>query len=239
MGKTMANREVADLVLYDYTTGVPFLNIDYANVTTNEHTATSVYAKGGKGGANRVRFDGERTSTLKITTQVIDFDLMAMLAGAEVASGVNVFKRETLAADADGKITLSDTPVSGSIYVFAEADDCGAAIEFTAASGVLTLTGGEEDAQYIAYYQAESVTGSKKIEFKSNQFPKAYKLVGETRFKHAVSEAFVPFQIVAYKAQPQSGFSMSFSNTGDPSSFEITFDLLADKDGNILDYILL
>ena len=55
MGKTMANREVADIILYDYATGKPFLNIDYANMTTNEHTATSVYAKGGKGAPNRIR----------------------------------------------------------------------------------------------------------------------------------------------------------------------------------------
>lgn len=34
----MANREVADLIFVDYATKKPFLNLDFANVTTTELT---------------------------------------------------------------------------------------------------------------------------------------------------------------------------------------------------------
>ena len=37
----MANREVVDLVLVDYATKAPFLNLDFANVSSTEMTAVS------------------------------------------------------------------------------------------------------------------------------------------------------------------------------------------------------
>ena len=38
MGNTFANREVCDLIFEDYATKTPFLNMDYANVSTTEIT---------------------------------------------------------------------------------------------------------------------------------------------------------------------------------------------------------
>ena len=52
MGNTFANREVCDLIFEDYATKTPFLNMDYANVSTTEITGESVFAYGGKGHQN-------------------------------------------------------------------------------------------------------------------------------------------------------------------------------------------
>lgn len=68
MNPNMANREVMNLVLLDYKTKVPFMKIDFANVSTTNFQANRVYAKGGWGAPNRVGFDGERTGTLQIDT---------------------------------------------------------------------------------------------------------------------------------------------------------------------------
>ena len=38
----MANREVCDLIFVDYSTKKPFLNLDFANVTTTELTGETV-----------------------------------------------------------------------------------------------------------------------------------------------------------------------------------------------------
>ena len=45
------------------------------------------------------------------------------------------------------------------------------------------------------------------------------------------------FRMVCYKALPQSNFELSFANQGDPVSFTITFDLEADGDKNLIDFI--
>lgn len=56
MGNTFTNREVCDLIFEDYTTKTPFLNMDYANVSTTEITGETVFAYGGKGHPKRVAF---------------------------------------------------------------------------------------------------------------------------------------------------------------------------------------
>ena len=45
----MSNREVADFTLVDCKTKQPWLNVDFANVTTTEMAATRVLAKRGRG----------------------------------------------------------------------------------------------------------------------------------------------------------------------------------------------
>src|SRR5690606_1395943 len=101
--------------------------IDYALTSTNEHSAETVYATGGKGNPRRLAFDGNRQSTLTISTQVIDFRLISLLAGAEVEKGVtNVFKREVLTAIDDAgsvKITLSKPFIANTVTVFPLSSD--------------------------------------------------------------------------------------------------------------------
>ena len=46
---TMANREVCDLIFVDYSTRLPFLNLDFANTSSTELTGETVFAYGGKG----------------------------------------------------------------------------------------------------------------------------------------------------------------------------------------------
>ena len=49
----------------------------------------------------------------------------------------------------------------------------------------------------------------------------------------------LPYKLIAYKVAPQSNLTLSFSNTGDPGTVNITCDLLADGDDNILDLVLI
>lgn len=46
-----------------------------------------------------------------------------------------------------------------------------------------------------------------------------------------------PFIITAYKASIQRDFELSFSSEGDPASVSLTFDLMEDKKGNVLDIL--
>lgn len=47
---------------------------------------------------NRVGFDGERTGTLQIDTQIMPVKLFALLSGKEIAKTATVLKREELTA---------------------------------------------------------------------------------------------------------------------------------------------
>jgi len=235
---TYGLREVADLTFFDLTTNKPFLYMDYALTSTNEHSADTTYATGGKGNPRRLAFDGNRQSTLTISTQIIDFRLISLLAGAEVEKGAtNVFKREVLTAvdDTDTvKITLSETPVTGTVTVFSLSSDAVAGEEedIIVTGSDVTITAGIAGTQYVAYYQFESDSNAEKISFKARNFPKYCRIVGDTLIKNEATGENEPFQMIAHKAKPQANFTLTMASEGDPITLELTFDLFASSENN-------
>ena len=242
---TYGLREVADLTFFDLTTNKPFLYIDYALTSTNEHSAETVYATGGKGNPRRLAFDGNRQSTLTISTQVIDFRLISLLAGAEVEKGVaNVFKREVLTAIDDAgsvKITLSKPPIANTVTIFPLSSDAiaGEEEEITVMDNDITITNGTAGTQYVAYYQFESDSNAEKISFKAKNFPKYCRIVGDTLIKNEATGENEPFQMIAHKAKPQANFTLTMASEGDPTTLELTFDLFADAsaDDEFISYV--
>lgn len=236
----MANREVCDLIFVDYATKKPFLNLDFANVTTTELTGESVFAYGGKGHPKRVQFSGERGGTITIETQIQTVKLWQLITGGEVTKTAKFVTRiETVVDTAGTEITLVDTPVAGTVVVYADGDDCGTELECTVADKVITLTtaltGGDK---VIVYYMKEVTEGVQRINIKSTSFPKNFIVYGDTIMKTEDDE-ILPYKLTAYKVAPQSNMSLSFSNTGDPGSLSITCDLMVDGDDNMLDLILI
>lgn len=234
MNPNMANREVMNVVLLDYKSKVPFLNIDFANVSTTNFTANRVYAKGGWGAPNRVGFDGERTGTLQIDTQIMPVKLFALLSGKEISKMATILKREELTA-ADGGITLSETPKEGTIQVFNADDDCGTPISgASAAATKVTGEGIEDGNNYVVYYFAEKASGVQSVRFDASTFPRAFEIHGEMPFKTEDDED-VMCDLTYFKAQPQATFNLAFQNTGDPTTVSLVFDCYANQDGDIYD----
>lgn len=237
MGNTFANREVCDLIFEDYATKKPFLNMDYANVSTTEITGETVFAYGGKGHPKRVAFSGERGGTLTIETQIQSFALYQLLTGGDVSSTAKFMAREELTV-ADGAVTLTDTPSTGAtVNVFAADDDCGTAKTVTVSAKVVTITGATDGDKVIAYYVKDITTGVQKISIKGSSFPKAFTVYGDTVMKSENDEV-LPYKFIAYKAAPQSNMSLGMSNNGDPATVTITCDLLVNESNEMLDLIL-
>lgn len=231
----MANREVADLIFYDYKTKKPFLNLDYANVVTNELTGETVYGYGGKGHPKRISFAGERGGTITIETQIQTVKLWELITGGEVTKSANFVAREELTV-ADGKVTLGATPVEGTVVAYAAGDDCGTELEITATGTEVTITGTTGDV--IVYYMKELTEGVTRINIKSTSFPKNFIVYGDTIMKTEDDE-ILPYKIIGYKCSCQPNLSLSYSNTGDPATISLVADLMADADDNILDLILI
>lgn len=231
----MANREVADLIFCDYKTKKPFLNLDYANVTTTELTGETVFAYGGKGHPKRIGFSGEKGGTLTIETQIQSAQLWALITGGDVTSTAKFIAREELPV-ADGKVTLSDTPVAGTVVAYAAGDDCGTELTATATGTSVSITGATGNV--IVYYMKELTAGVTRISVKATSFPKNFTVYGDTIMKTEDDE-ILPYKFVAYKCCPQSNMSLSHSNNGDLASLTITCDLLCTKDEELLDLILI
>lgn len=231
----MANREVCDLIFYDFKTKKPFLNLDFANVTTTELTGETVFAFGGRGHAKRISFSGEKGGTISIETQIQTVKLWELLTGGEVTKSAKFVAREELTV-ADGKVTLGDTPVEGTVVAYASGDDCGAELSVTVTGTEVTVTGATGD--IIVYYMKELTEGVTRINIKSTSFPKNFVIYGDTIMKTEDDEV-LPYKLIGYKCAVQSNMSLSYSNTGDPSTVTISADLMADADDNMLDLILI
>lgn len=120
-----ANREVADLMLVDYSTKKLFLNVDWANVTSTSFEGDRVFATGGQGAPNRVQFDGSRTGTLTIEAQVYPVKVFQMLSGNDLSTTANFLKREKVTCTEAGKLTISTAAGTTAIQVFKADDDLG------------------------------------------------------------------------------------------------------------------
>lgn len=238
--KNMANREVCDLIFVDYSTKKPFLNLDFANVTTTELTGENTYAYGGKGHPKRVSFSGEKGGTLTIETQIQTVKLWQLVTGGEVSKTAKFMGREelTVSGDTATTVTLSAIPVTGSVVAFNVDDDCGTPLTTTVSDKTVTITAAKTGDKVIVYYMKELTDKVERINIKSTTFPKNFIVYGDTIMKTEDDEV-LPYHLVAYKVAPQSNISLSYSNNGDPASITITCDMMADQDDNILDLILI
>lgn len=234
MNPNFANREVVDLDFITLETGVPYMFMDYALASTTGLSASRVYAKGGQGAPKRIAFDGEREGTLKIDTQIETMKLYSMILGGAIDTTYIKVVKETLTSTDPGKlITLTKTPVSGSITVYAATDDFGTPVTISANGAAVTVP--DAATKYTAHYLM-STTDSKvhHIKVSDTTFPKAFVIYGLTTIKTEDDEE-LPMYLTYFKAQPQSTVEFTTSSTGDPPTLSITFDLLADENGDIYD----
>lgn len=238
--QTMANREVCDLIFVDYSTKKPFLNLDFANVTTTELTGESTFAYGGKGHPKRIQFAGEKGGTLTIETQIQTVKLWQLITGGEISNSAQFVTRvETTVDNAGTAITLLDAPLAGSVAVYAADDDCGTELACTTADKTITLDNAlTSNEKVIVYYMKEIKDGVQRINVKSTSFPKNFIVYGDTVMK-TENDEILPFKMTAYKCAPQSNMSLSFTNNGDVGAITITADLMADDDDNVLDLVLI
>lgn len=239
---TFANREVCDLIFLEYNSKKPFLNLDFANTTTTEITGEPVYAYGGQGHPKRVVFHGDRGGTISFETQIRTAKLYSLITGGDIDNTAKFLKREVVTCTTAKQLIIKEVPVAGSVNVFAEDDDCGVALKVTVATGSgadgKTITAEDATAgnKYIVYYIVALTEKVHKISIKASTFPKSFIVYGST-YEKTEDDQIIPYKMVAYKCSPQTQFSMSCANTGDPATLTITCDLMADDDDNVLDLI--
>lgn len=230
-----ANRDVCDLIIQDFLTGKEIEYFPYANTTATEVTGDAVYAYGGQGHPKRATFNGDKGGVFTMDTQVQTAKLYSIMSGANIIKTANWLQREELVAGAGGTLTLSKTPIDETVNVYSVSDDCGTTLETSVSGTSVSGSGITEGNTYIAYYQVQ-LTDVQNVSIKSNTFPKAVKIYADTWDK-GIDDEILAKKLIIYKAQPQNNFSISNSNSGDPATLSLKFDLMADGKNNFLDII--
>lgn len=232
-----ANRQCCDLDIRDYKTKTPWMYADFCNTTTMGFSSDAVYAM--KKGARCIKFDNPLEGTIAMTFQVHPFRVYAMLSDGEIETSAVITRKETVKAITAGSLTLTNTPVAGTVFIYDVDDFGGKAIEGTVVDKVFTATTDTDIAAGTSYaigYLELKSDGVKKVSFNNKKIPKDFHIQMSTLDKNEQGE-LVPMRITAYKASPQRSLDLSFSSEGDPAEITITMECLEDENGDVLDMI--
>lgn len=237
-----ANRQVCDVDIREYKTKKPFLFFDTANTTTAGINSDAVYAMAK--GARRIAFDNPLEGTMTIEAQVYPFRLFSLFSDGTIHSSAYIADTKSVKCTTAGSLDISvtnGTIEAGTVFVYPEDSfgDESTLIAGTFASGTFTATEAANiavDTTYKVGYIVKIVSGVKTIKFNNKYQSKAYFVTMDTLDKDE-DDVLTPFKLTAYKAKPQRNFELSFSSEGDPASVTVTFDLLEDKNGDVLDMV--
>lgn len=239
-----ANRQVCDVDIRILKTMAPFLKFDTANTTTAGLSGDSTYAMAK--GSRRIAFANPITGTMKITAQVYPFKFFSLLSDGVIETTAAYADSQVVTASKDGELTLSTDKgeiKTGTVFVYPEGQfgDESALIEGTYSEGIFTETAESNkkikaNSNYEVGYIVSRKTGVKRISFSNKKLPKDYYITQKTVDKDEEG-LLTPFIMTAYKASIQRNFELSFASEGDPASVELSFDLMEDKDGNVLDFV--
>lgn len=238
-----ANRQTCDVDIRILKTMAPFLFFDTANTTTAGLSSDSVYAMAK--GSRKIAFQNPIQGTMSIEAQVYPFKLFALLSDGTIETSAAYAEKKTVKCATAGELSLT-VPTgaeikTGTVFAYPAGSfgDEDAAINGTYASGKFTATTASDiavDSEYDIGYIVTRSTGVKRVTFNNKKLPKDYYITMQTLDKDEEGE-YVPFVMTAYKATIQRSFDLSFSSEGDPASVTLNFDLMEDKDGNVLDII--
>lgn len=116
-----ANRCGLNIEIYantDKEMATSLLTIDFANVSEVNIAGDRTWATGGQDHANKIGFNDPLQGTLKLSTQIMTMELLALMAGSPIESAATtvvfenttnaapkyyIIKAETVWQDADGK----------------------------------------------------------------------------------------------------------------------------------------
>ena len=174
-----------------------------------------------------------------MTFQVHPFRVYAMLSDGEIETEAVIARKETFTVTEAGKVELKNTPIAGTVFVYAEDDFGGTPIEGTVADTVFTATNAGDvvvGTDYVVGYLENKTTGVKKVAFNNKKIPKFFYVQMSTLDKDENGD-LVPMRITCYKGSPERSLDLSFSSEGDPAEITITLNALEDENGDVLDMI--
>lgn len=228
-----ANRQVCDVDIRVLKTLAPFLDFEYANVTTVSLSSDSVYAMGK--GARKVPFQNPIEGTMTIEAQVIPFKFYSLMADGKIYSSAAYADKVAVTATEAGVVSFqleSGSVVTGSVFVYPKGDF---GDETKVIAGTFTTSGeGTVTNTFTATTAADITANSeyvvafihqrddvKRVSFNTKSLPTDYRITYKTLDKDEDGE-YTGFIVTAYKAAIQRNLELSFSSEGDPTTTTLT-----------------
>ena len=237
-------KEVADVTFYhigkDGSPDYPVLILDSLKVTSIEQTAETAEARGGKGNAKLIVWDFGKELTVNIEDALFSpKSLSIMFADGAVVSDMTgstesgkIRKSARLVATTKGsfpQIKIDDRVISTSEVTDIKYYD-GNGTEVTQASSVE-----KGDILYASWLHP--VAGKSVITIKPDSFPGTYYVTGDTMIRSERTGEDEYFQFVIPKAKMQAEQTITMEAEGDPSTFNMSLQVLRPENGEMIRFI--
>lgn len=240
-----ALKDSCNLTIMDRNTGKPFLYADYANSASLSISGESVFAKAK--GLNKIGFEGAKTGTFKMETELFEFKFLALLLGGKVTKGIsNIAKRETFTVGADKTVVLPGKAVANSISTFKVERDMKTHISEVTDRPTITVEGtntklvwtnGVAEGDKIAVYYMVAMSGVTKIKVSDMVNNDSFRIFGITSMKDEFGEeSLFQFDLLNAKTKVNAELTLSSENV---SSFSAEFELMIDENNEMIELTLL
>lgn len=237
-------KEVADVIVYDITTGNPVLYFDTLKVSNIESTAEQTDARGGKGNPKLMSWDYGKEITLTLQDALLSMKSLNLLLSPDATNVFNstsvakkIKKAEVVKLDSTKAFVPKFSPV-GNVYIL---EGSTTATTTTSPTGGYQYTAGASGDIVRIVYEVNSLTGTLgggtyEIVITPDKFPGTYMLIGDTviRNKAGVDEGF---QFIIPKAKIGSEVAFTMEAEGDPSVFDITITVLKADNGTMMSLV--
>lgn len=261
MGFNYAISDAANLTLIDNKSKNIVLYTKYANQTNLEFTSDQIYAMAK--GVRAVRFDHNKAATMNCEFEVFDLKWLSVLLGGSWKKATDLAVREEIViAGVEDVPTLTDIklsgePVAGSLSIFKLLEDGvghgdelpvkstgeGAPLVYyeitdnkiSITDDITTPTIAIGD-KFVAYYIKEldsSTTAAEVIEIKTDEYPVAYTIIGDTMMKQKHSNVMEYIQFKCGNATPRGAVTLTMQ-AGGVTTLSAVFDLMGDADNNFV-----
>lgn len=239
-----ALKDACNVLITSRATNKPFLYADYLNSCSLSVSSEPVYARAK--GINKITFDGAKTGTFTMETEIFEIKYLALILGGKVSKESGKFaKRHVGKVDSQGKIILPEKPITGSISTFVLGRDNKehvkeiSVVPTVDGQNALTYTGAgaPQQNETIAIYYLTEVPSATKIKVTDEVNSDAFKIEGVTAIRNEFNEDEL-FQLRIFNAKPQTNAELTLS-AENVSSFSATFDLMVDENNEMIELLML
>ncbi len=239
-------KEVADVIVYDITSGNPVMFFDTLKISNVEQTAEEADARGGKGNAKLISWDYGKEITISLQDALLSMKSLNLMLSPDATSvfhttnaAKKIKKAEIVTLGTAKEFVPKYSPaVTTGVYVLEGATTATSTTNPT--GGFIYAAGNTGDIVRIVY-EVNSLTGTLgsgtyEIVITPDRFPGTYMVVGDTviRNKDGVDEGF---QFIIPKAKFQSEVSFTMEAEGDPSVFDINMTVLRADNGTMMSLV--
>lgn len=240
-------RDVYDVILYDTSTGNPYMKIDSMKTSVSEIGAEEVYSTGGRGNPRRIGWSGSKTVDITCTDCHMSQEQFALMLGSTVSvatSNVIAQNQVNMLNTSSPTVILPATPVSGSIKVFKTIGNDGLTVDTageitfnsTPTTGQYSITGSTitfggtyaaTPQNVLITYDKTNTSGSmKRVSIDADKFPLTFKMVGFTFVRNEADGKDYVSTMTVPRAKLLSSLTINGAVEGDPATFEMKFAAL-------------